>query len=108
MRDLQQQGQEAGETPEGAAAGDYEENLLADEAVIEPTEQCFGILGCLVTAGEFFHPIHRPINLPANTRDEIALEYTVHSREDPKGTVVEWHVVRCWAARGGTLWSLNR
>lgn len=52
-------------------------------------ELCFGELGCLFTDHDFFHPIHRPINLPPNRRDEIQALFTVHSREDSLGRVVE-------------------
>lgn len=52
-------------------------------------EHCFGDLGCITTDSDFFHPIHRPVNLPPYPREQINVLFTVHTREDREGTVVE-------------------
>ncbi|XP_069948933.1 pancreatic triacylglycerol lipase-like [Cherax quadricarinatus] len=52
-------------------------------------EMCFGELGCIISDDDFFHPIYRPLNLPPNSREEIHVIFTVHSREDNLGTSVE-------------------
>ncbi|KAK3869972.1 hypothetical protein Pcinc_024752 [Petrolisthes cinctipes] len=52
-------------------------------------ELCYGELGCLYTDEDFFHPIHRPINLPPNRREEVGVVFTVYTREDMMGTKVE-------------------
>ncbi|XP_066968507.1 pancreatic triacylglycerol lipase-like [Macrobrachium rosenbergii] len=53
------------------------------------TEVCFGEIGCIYNDIEFFHPIHRPINLPPNSREEINTLFTLVTRENTKGTVIE-------------------
>ncbi|XP_071528841.1 pancreatic triacylglycerol lipase-like isoform X2 [Panulirus ornatus] len=55
----------------------------------ELIDLCFDELGCINTHDDFLHPIHRPLNLPPNRREEINVLLTVHSREDKEGTVVE-------------------
>lgn len=55
----------------------------------EVNEHCFGDLGCITTDSDFFHPIHRPVNLPPYPREQINVLFTVHTREDREGTVVE-------------------
>ncbi|CAL4116596.1 unnamed protein product [Meganyctiphanes norvegica] len=54
----------------------------------EETDQCYGEIGCLVTPPEFFHPLHRPINLPPFSRDEVNVTYRIHTRQIPHGTIV--------------------
>ncbi|XP_050691330.1 pancreatic triacylglycerol lipase-like isoform X3 [Eriocheir sinensis] len=51
-------------------------------------ERCFGELGCLPLPESFFHPVHRPLNLPPYSREEVGVVFTVHSREDPEGAPV--------------------
>ncbi|XP_069170599.1 pancreatic triacylglycerol lipase isoform X1 [Procambarus clarkii] len=55
----------------------------------EFNELCFEDLGCLFTHEDFFHPIHRPLNLPPYTREEIHVVFTVYSKEDSLGTSLE-------------------
>lgn len=63
--------------------------MAGDGEEYELTDTCFGELGCLHTHDDFFHPIHRPLNLPPNRREEINVTFTIHSREDSLGKVVE-------------------
>ncbi|XP_042207073.1 pancreatic triacylglycerol lipase-like [Homarus americanus] len=67
----------------------FQPRINSREGENEFTEMCFGELGCILSDDDFFHPIHRPLNLPPNSREEIHVVFTVHTREDSQGTQVE-------------------
>ncbi|XP_045115523.1 pancreatic triacylglycerol lipase-like isoform X2 [Portunus trituberculatus] len=62
--------------------------ITREDAAGEDGERCFGELGCLSLPDTFFHPVHRPINLPPYRREQVGVTFTVHTREDPRGTPV--------------------
>ncbi|XP_069948987.1 pancreatic triacylglycerol lipase isoform X2 [Cherax quadricarinatus] len=67
----------------------FQSRITSREGEDEFSEVCYEELGCLLTHEDFFHAIHRPLNLPPNTRKEINVVFTVHTREDRQGTSVE-------------------
>ncbi|XP_068244489.1 pancreatic triacylglycerol lipase-like [Palaemon carinicauda] len=52
---------------------------------------CYGELGCISNTVDFFHPIHRPINFPPDTRREVGVNYKITSKEDTVGVVIPWY-----------------
>ncbi|XP_066968509.1 pancreatic triacylglycerol lipase-like isoform X2 [Macrobrachium rosenbergii] len=52
---------------------------------------CYGELGCISNSNDFYHPIHRPINFPPETREEVGVNYRIRSKEDTAGVVVPWN-----------------
>ncbi|XP_050691331.1 pancreatic triacylglycerol lipase-like [Eriocheir sinensis] len=65
-----------------------QEGITSREGEEVGAERCFGELGCLPLPESFFHPVHRPLNLPPYSREEVGVVFTVHSREDPEGAPV--------------------
>ncbi|XP_068244010.1 pancreatic triacylglycerol lipase-like [Palaemon carinicauda] len=67
----------------------FQPEIFDREGESGSSEICFGEIGCIYNDIEFFHPIHRPINLPPNKREEINTLFTLVTRENTKGTVIE-------------------
>ncbi|XP_064115951.1 pancreatic triacylglycerol lipase-like [Macrobrachium nipponense] len=55
---------------------------------------CYGELGCIAMSRDFYHPIHRPINLAPGKREDVRVTFTIKSKEDPVGVAVPWNDVR--------------
>ncbi|XP_066969252.1 pancreatic lipase-related protein 2-like [Macrobrachium rosenbergii] len=55
---------------------------------------CYGELGCIVISRDFYHPIHRPLNLAPGKREDVRVTFKITSKEDPVGVVVPWNDVR--------------
>ncbi|XP_047502738.1 LOW QUALITY PROTEIN: pancreatic triacylglycerol lipase-like [Penaeus chinensis] len=68
--------------PSLQAAGHREST---DEDLESP---CYEDLGCLYTSKEFYHPFHRPVNVPPYSREQVNVKYTLYTRKDREGTTV--------------------
>ncbi|XP_063602313.1 pancreatic triacylglycerol lipase-like [Penaeus indicus] len=49
---------------------------------------CYEDLGCLYTSKDFYHPFHRPVNVPPYSREQVNVRYTLYTRRKREGTTV--------------------
>ncbi|XP_068244008.1 pancreatic triacylglycerol lipase-like [Palaemon carinicauda] len=56
-----------------------------------PDSYCYGELGCIAITDDFYHPIHRPINLAPRKREDVNVTFKITSKDDPTGVFVPWN-----------------
>ncbi|XP_042883760.1 pancreatic triacylglycerol lipase-like [Penaeus japonicus] len=59
-----------------------------EDESLELDDPCYDDLGCLHTTQDFYHPLHRPVNVPPYSRDQVDVKYTLYTRKEPGGTTV--------------------